>query len=128
MDAAAAHQAKADAERDQAEGVKQRKPFAAVIQEHRHGALHAELSESLADVVRAVREENKHGEITLKLRVGPGPTPGTVVLSPTVTAKRPEPPLEAAIFYDDDEGNLSREDPRQMAMGIVADAGGRVTG
>lgn len=118
--AAAAHQEKHDAEASLAGPTL--KPFAAVLQEHRDGVLHAELSEKLAELVRAVAEEDKSGTLTLGLRVGPGPMPGSIVISPTVTSKVPTPPLDAALFFHDDSGNLSRRDPRQPELPIVHDA------
>lgn len=117
-------QDKADTEREQADsGVV---PFAKVIREHRDGSLHADLSDALAEIVRGVVDQGKNGTLTLKLRIGPGPAPGTIVLSPDVKADVPTEPMEAALFFHDDSGNLSRRDPRQLSIddGLTAIRGG----
>lgn len=103
---------------DEPEQGTQRKPFAAFMQEHRGGGLHAELSDQLAELVLATREIGKKGSITIKLDVAPNADGQTVTIVDTVTLKKPEAPHPAGIWYSDEEGNLSRRNPMQQELPI----------
>lgn len=92
------------------------KSFAAFVHEQRQGGLHGEASDALAELVAAVVQHEKGGTFTLKLSVAPGPTPGSVVVRDDVRIKAPEADKSAALFFADDDGNLSRRDPRQLEM------------
>ncbi len=99
------------------EGV-QRKPFAAFMQEHRQGGLHSELSDQLAELVLATREQGKKGSLTLKLDVAPNADGMTVTIVDSITLKKPEATRQAGIWYSDEDGNLSRRNPMQQELPI----------
>lgn len=95
---------------------RQTKPFAAFLQEHRDGALHAKASDLLAEVVAGVQEFSKQGKVTLEITVSPTKYDNAVEIVGVVKAKTPEAPAPAAMWYADDEGNVSRRDPRQLTL------------
>ena len=94
----------------------ERKPFAAFLQEQRRGGLHGELSDGLAGLVAAVSEHRKAGTLTLTVSVKPTGD-GVVVVTDKVVVKAPEGDRGSSIFFADEDGNLQREDPRQMKIG-----------
>lgn len=84
------------------------------VNQLRSGKTAAELSEKLNTVVRACRDTQKVGEITLRLKVKPdkGDT-GQYFIEDTVTAKTPEFERGKTIMWGTPEGNLQRTDPNQ---------------
>lgn len=94
------------------------RPFAAWLHEQRRGLLHDELGHKLNDLVAAVNEYGKGGELTLKLKVTPATKhgEGVVVVSDQVVVKAPEAPRPESVFYIDDDSNLVKNDPRQQAF------------
>lgn len=93
------------------------KPFREWLDEQRRGATHFELSEMLCEVVTAVAETGKKGSVTLKINVAPSGD-GMVVVTDEVNAKTPEPDRSASLYFYDDYGRLSREDPRQQKLDL----------
>lgn len=100
------------------------KPFAQFLQEQRSGLLHAELSDTLADVVARCKEHNKKGSITLVLGIQPNKDGVTLTVLDDVRVKAPSGDRGAAIFYADEHGNLSRRDPRQPELPLQRVDGG----
>lgn len=81
------------------------------LTEQRKGRFMVEASEALAQVVKACRETGKKGSVTIKLTVRPTST--EIMLSDGIEPKIPKPDAAASVFYDDEQGNLTREDPKQ---------------
>lgn len=98
----------------------QPRDFAATLLEIGGGRLHTRLSEQLADVTRAVAETGKKGVLTLKIEVKPLPKADskTLVVTGSSAAKAPEPDdaSPTSVFFADDDGSLSRSDPRQLQL------------
>ena len=93
--------------------------FAVFLQELRDGRAHAELSTSLAELLAAVKETGKAGEITLKLKVKPasrGSDVDKVTISDLITTKLPKPERGDDFFWLTDDNNLSRNHPRQQSL------------
>jgi hypothetical protein len=103
-----------------------RKPFAAFVQEQRRGALHVELSDNLAELVTACVETGKKGKLTLTVTVAPmkGSSDGVLTVTDEVRLAVPKADARPAIFYADEHGNLSRNDPRQLEIGLRGVDGG----
>lgn len=94
---------------------KQLQPFASFVAQTRGGALHAELSEALADLVQACSEHRKSGSLTLKVTVKPDD--GTVMfVTDELKLSLPTADRPRSIFFADEEGNLLRTDPNQLAF------------
>lgn len=94
-------------------------PFAAWLRDQNAGKTHTELTEALHDVVAAVRETGKTGQITLTVKIAPfkGQT-DTLVVEDKVTTKVPVHDRKTAIWFADDDNSLRRTDPRQSAFDI----------
>lgn len=101
------------------------KPFAAFVQEQRRGALHTELSEQLADLVHSCVETGKKGKLTLTIAVAPMKgEEGVLTITDDVKVAAPKPDARPAIFFADEHGNLSRNDPRQTELPLRGVEGG----
>lgn len=93
------------------------RPFADVLSDLDRGHVHTELSEQLQALIARVVETGKPGSLTLQIGVKPMPkTDGQVIVSNKIAVKRPESDRRDAIFFVDDENNLTRDDPRQQAL------------
>lgn len=93
-----------------------RKPFAAFLQEHRNGSLHAELGEVLAELVLACQEHGKKGSLIVRFDVAPNKDGLTVTISDKVDVKKPEGERGGAIWFSDEHGGLSRRHPGQQEL------------
>lgn len=96
--------------------VPERKPVTATLQEHRKGALVAELGDDLAEVVEAVQRTGKKGSVTLKLEVSPTKDGYTVFLSDDIKKSVPKEDKGGSLMFSDANGNLHRNDPNQMKL------------
>lgn len=103
----------------------ERRPFSAWLTEQRRGSLHSELSEALAELGRACLEHQGAGEVTLKIKAKPNKDGVSLTVTDDVKCKIPQPDRGAAIFFADDRGNLTRNDPRQQELGLREVRGGK---
>lgn len=85
-------------------------PFPVTLSSVRKGALVNELTEKLAEVVAAVMQFEKPGELVLKLKVKPE-NAEMVILSDEITTKTPEADRPPTWFFANDDGGLTRERP-----------------
>ena len=95
------------------------KAFAVFLQDLRDGRAHAELSTTLAELLAAVKETGKAGEITLKLKVKPasrGSDVDKVTITDIVAVKLPKPERGEDFYWLTDDNNLSRNHPRQHSL------------
>jgi hypothetical protein len=92
-------------------------PFSSFLMQQRGGGLHGELSDALREVVGAVQEHGKAGAIQVTINVKPGAKgTRTLIVSDDVKTKIPRGERPSAMFFADERGNLSREDPAQTSM------------
>lgn len=96
------------------------RPIVDTLREIRRGAMLDEASEQLAEIVKRVAETGRAGAISLRLTVKPAGRGAvrTVVIEDDVSAKLPEPDKEVTVFFPTADGNLSRQDPTQMSLGL----------
>lgn len=92
------------------------------------GRLLEELSLELAQVTVAAIATNKVGELTLKLKIKPNKD-NQVFFDSDVSAKLPKHAIGTALFFANDEGSLTRRDPKQGDMfnlkpALVTNSGG----
>ncbi|MCG9105604.1 hypothetical protein LH433_02385 [Laribacter hongkongensis] len=93
------------------------RPITDILHELRRGDLVDEASDALKEVVTAVEQTGKAGELTLKLIVKPASKgTGTMVIADKLTKKMPELPRGETIMFSTPEGNLQTSDPRQKIM------------
>lgn len=93
------------------------RPFADVIRDLAGGMVYENLTTQLGEVVSAVIETGKVGEISLKLSVKPN-SEGSVLVTAAVKQKLPEPALGSTLFFATTTGSLVRNDPRHMDMNL----------
>ena len=89
--------------------------FNEVLAEVDSGRLIEDLSRQLAEVTNAAIATNKVGELVLTLKVKPNKD-NQVFLDSTVKAKVPEHSIATALFFANEEGSLTRRDPKQGDM------------
>lgn len=87
-----------------------------------------ELSDDLAELLRAVQDTGKQGTLTLKLTVKPESlATGQVAIIADTSLKAPQMPRDKAFMFMTPDGNLQREDPRQKKLEFESVDGGRST-
>ena len=89
--------------------------FTDVLNQLRFGTLTDELTKSLHELVGKVTETGRAGELRLTIKLKPGKA-GQVEVSDDITVKAPKPERGTSIMFATPEGNLQREDPRQMSI------------
>lgn len=89
--------------------------FSDVVGALNGGVTHQKLNDGLAEIVKAVGNTGKPGQITLKVKIAPNGK-GGVTITDDIALKVPELPRGASVFFMDEEGNLLRRDPRQAEM------------
>ena len=99
------------------------RPFTDVLRDIRKGRAVDTLTEELAEVVRAVLDTNKPGELTLKLKISPqGKGDNALIVSATSSQKIPRAKLPDGLFFADLDGDLLRDDPTQNRLFGDADS------
>lgn len=93
------------------------RPFADVLRDLAAGQVYDDLTSSLGEIVTAVLETRKAGEMTLKIKVKPNGE-GSVVVAAEMKNKVPEPAKGETLFFATSSGSLLRNDPRQAAFDL----------
>lgn len=86
-------------------------PFAAWLQDHRGGAVHAELTSALHELALRVAETGKSGTLTFAVTLKPEGK--MIVTADKISSKLPEETRPPALYFTDGEGNLLRDNPEQ---------------
>lgn len=92
------------------------RPFADVLTEINRGRDHTELSNELQALVQAVRDTGKKGSLTLSLTVVPSKVDNGLEIIAGIKTTLPKFDRSASLFFADEEGNLTRTDPRQLTL------------
>lgn len=91
--------------------------FAAFLLDHARGASHDELSRQLADIVKAVIETGKPGQIVYTVKIAPVPkVEGMVSTTDAIKSTIPSHDRVSTLFFAGQKGELSRDHPNQTAM------------
>jgi len=92
--------------------------FSQFLAEQRNGQTHSELSDALNELVAAVEQEGKAGELVLRIKVKPAGkvSAGTVIVEDEIKMKAPAGERSASIFFVTSDNNLSRKDPYQQEL------------
>ena len=91
------------------------RPFADVLRELGAGSTYDDLTAQLAEVVEAVMQTRKLGELSIKLKIKPNGE-GSVIIADEIKARVPEPPRGESVFFVTTGGALVRQDPRQQDL------------
>lgn len=89
--------------------------FADVIRELAGGKVYEDLTTQLGEVVTAVLETGKVGDLSLKLSIKPNGE-GSVRVLADVKHKVPTPAIGETLFFATTTGSLIRNDPRQSEL------------
>lgn len=93
------------------------RPITDILREIRKGRAVDLASQRFAELIQAVDDTGKGGELTITLKVKPekgGGSQKTII--PIVKVKMPEADLAEAVFFSDSQGDLHRSDPSQREM------------
>lgn len=90
--------------------------FAVFITDLKRGAVSAELTELLNEVVRGVDHTGKAGTLTLKLKVYRPKNTQMIQIADTVTANVPKFDRKESFWFTDGNGGLTRDDPNQTVL------------
>lgn len=95
-------------------------PFSQQLAYINKGTLDAELTEALAEVIKAVRETGKKGAVTLTLNCSMLNTrdENTMKVTPKVSRTIPELDRADTIMFSTADGDLLRDDPAQVQMDL----------
>jgi hypothetical protein len=100
------------------------RPFADFLREQSHGTTHDELSQALHDLVARVQDTGKKGSLTLTIgveRLKGGRSDNAVIVSDSIKLNLPEHDRDTSLFFTTADGNLSRDDPRQLSFESLRD-------
>ena len=86
-----------------------------ILTQIRKGKCVIEAQEKLQELVKQCRDTGKAGELVVKLKIKPGAS-GEMMVTGTAASKVPTPEVVSTLFYDDENGSLLREDPRQREI------------
>ncbi|MBP6564341.1 MAG: hypothetical protein KA200_01885 [Burkholderiales bacterium] len=89
--------------------------FIDAIRVLRYGALSDELTKELQRLVLACADTGRKGTLTLKLSIKPGKA-GQLEIGDDVSVRLPQPERSVSLLFATPEGNLQREDPRQLSL------------
>lgn len=79
---------------------------------------HAEATAELAKVIAAVRDTGKAGALNVQFKVTVGKIDeSTIEIVPLVKSVIPRQALKGGVFYEDADGNPTKEDPSQLWRG-----------
>lgn len=89
--------------------------LSATLASIRYGSLSDEFESKLRELVLAATETGKKGSLTLAITIVPRKD-GQVEVVDDLKAKLPEHDKGATILFATPEGNLMRQDPRQLEL------------
>lgn len=93
-------------------------PFNQTLSKLNRGELNDELTDILAEVIKAVRSTRKQGSVTLTLNVAMlnTRTEDSIKITPKVSKKIPELDREESIVFSTANGDVLFDDPNQIKM------------
>lgn len=102
-------------------------PYTDVLRQIRKGAVAAEATEALAELVRKVDATHRPGTLTITLTVAPSKDHSSEKsVSARISSKVPAAEIPPGFFFSTPDGDLLRDDPEQEEM--FAEVGDRKSG
>lgn len=101
--------------------MEEKTPFSQHVAALSKGMLDAELTEELANLVKAINENGKKGSISLTLHLKPETVQGEVQyiqITPEVKSTLPKPQRVATFMWPTYDGDLLRQDPDQKTLDL----------
>ncbi|WP_315709999.1 hypothetical protein [Brenneria uluponensis] len=95
-------------------------PFSQQISYINKGTLDDELTETLAMIIKAVRETRKKGSVTLTINCEMlnSRTEDTLKITPDIKFNKPKLELADTIMFSTSDGDLLRDDPDQIQIDL----------
>lgn len=99
------------------------RPIADVLRDLAAGQTYEAINTRLAEVVDAVMETGKVGELTIRLKFKPNGE-SSIIVTDEIKSKAPERTRGETLFFTTTGGGLMRQDPRQpdLPLRVVPDA------
>lgn len=91
-------------------------PLFAMLAALRRGEFLQDAIEELGEVLEAVEQHRKKGQLTITFTFTPSGVQGAVTVGDTVTGKLPRPEVGETLMFFTGDGGLSRRDPRQPEL------------
>lgn len=91
------------------------KPFTDTLNHMRFGTLSEDLTKALHDLTQKCADTGRVGKLTLELQLKPGKG-GQIEVFDDIRVKLPKEERGSTILFATPEGNLTREDPRQLQI------------
>lgn len=95
--------------------------LAELLQSLASGRTMQSAADAMREIVAAVQETGKTGELTIKLKFSKN-SENSVTVKDDIKVKVPEMARGASVFYVTADGRMQRNDPEQPVMGVVRDA------
>ncbi|WP_152185111.1 hypothetical protein [Segeticoccus rhizosphaerae] len=93
------------------------RPFADFLREHGRGRTHDELSDALHTLIARVKDTGKKGTVQLTVTVEPMKKDDRmVIVGDKIKISLPEHDRPAGVWFVGKDGNLTRNDPDQLAF------------
>lgn len=86
--------------------------FIGFIQSHRRGEIPTEGDAAMTDILNAIREHGGKGKLTLTMNFKLNKS-GQIEIQPDLKVEKPRRAMSTGLYFADDDGNLSRRDPKQ---------------
>lgn len=87
-----------------------------LLQDHRGGATHEEISDAIREVVAAVTDEQKGGRVAINITIKPRGKGDGLDVAIETKAFPPKATAGVSTFFATKDNDLSRQDPRQTSM------------
>lgn len=91
------------------------RPITDTLRNIRFGELLEDATKEMNELTQRVSSTGRQGSLTIKLTLKPGKA-GQIEILDEISSKLPKPERGSTIFFATPEGNLQREDPRQMQI------------
>lgn len=91
------------------------KPFSHTLDQLRFGTLSEDLTKALHELTVKCSETGRAGKLSLELQLKPGKG-GQIEVFDDIKLKLPKEERGSSIMFSTPEGNLTREDPRQLQL------------
>lgn len=91
------------------------KTFAQVLDTLRFGTLGDELTKELRKLTESCADTGRAGELTIKIKLKPGKG-GQLEVIDDYSVKLPKPERGTTLMFATPDGNLTRNDPRQLEL------------
>lgn len=104
---------------DQEDAEVHARPFSDSLREFNKGRVHDELTTALHQLIDAVQETQKTGKLTLVIQLVPQKNTDMLMVKDKVSVDIPQPDRNNTLFFVDRAGNLTRENPTQLAFDSI---------